>query len=285
MGIGQVDLHLHTHFSDGECSPSVVVRMAADCGMKLIAITDHETIGGLAEASAAAQAARLAFIPGIEINTASEHEQHILGYFIDPEKPAILDACAHYSALRRARMDHLLRDLTGQGVPLTLQQVERQSTGGHVGRLHVAAALVAAGHADSIEEAFRRYLSGASYRRVPRPRPSAEEGIAAIRAAGGCAVLAHPHSLRLSLPELGERLAALKAMGLVGLECHYNCYGPEMVNAYMELAERHDLIVTGGSDFHGPSAKPGVEVGRGKNGAFQFGDLDVFDRLRAVAGR
>lgn len=281
--MGQVDLHLHTYFSDGECSPSAVVRMAADCGLKLIALTDHETVGGLAEASSAAQAAQIAFIPGIEINTASDHEQHILGYFIDPENPAILEACAHYRVLRRERVDHILHYLSGLGVSLTWQQVERQSGSGHAGRLHIAAALVAAGCAGSIEEGFRRYLTGASYRRIPRPRPSAEAGIAAIRAAGGCAVLAHPHSLRLSVSELGETLAALKAMGLVGLECHYNCYEPEMVDAYVQLAKKHGLIITGGSDFHGPTAKPGVEVGSGKGGALQFDDLGVFGRLRAAS--
>jgi predicted metal-dependent phosphoesterase TrpH len=131
-------------------------------------------------------------------------------------------------------------------------------------------------------EAFRLHLSGKEFRKIPRPKPTAEEAISAIKAARGAAVLAHPDSLRLDYDALSESIGELKAQGLAGIECHYGVYSREQTEAYVTIAARHGLIVTGGSDFHGPHVKPGVLIGTGKDDMLDFDDIDIVDRFTRV---
>jgi predicted metal-dependent phosphoesterase TrpH len=327
-----VDLHLHSDRSDGEYAPAEVVRLAAAAGLRVIALTDHDTTDGIAEAlaevaalnaeasapnaeaaavdaggaapDAEASAALAVFalsaapardrtrpagpfvcLPGVEITTEHAREQHLLGYLVDCESKPFRDFMKRLMALRRERADNILEYLNKKNVPLSYRQVRRLSDSGYIGRPQIAGALVRMGKAASIQEAFAEYLTGDEFRKVPRPKPTAEESIAAIRAAGGVAVLAHPDSLRLSGAELEARLKTLKGQGLAGLECHYGTYDRGQTKDYVRLANKLGLIVTGGSDFHGPHVKPDVLIATGKDGMLDFDDMTVIDRLKAAASR
>ncbi|MDR2487316.1 MAG: PHP domain-containing protein [Clostridiales Family XIII bacterium] len=276
-----VDLHLHTNRSDGQHPPAEVMRRAAAAGLRLVAVTDHDTTDGVHEAQQAAARLGIRCLPGIEISTKHAREQHILGYLIDIGHPKLVRMCAYFMALRKERCQHTLEYLAARGIVLTEGQIAEQATGGYIGRPQIAAAMVAAGHVPSIRDAFRYYLTGGDYRKVKRPKPTARESIDAIRSAGGIAVLAHPHSLRLSGKAFDDAVATLAHMGLGGLECHYADYGPELVAEYTRVAERYGLVVTGGSDYHGERVKPEVCIGTGTDSLFRFGDLDVEGKLRA----
>jgi predicted metal-dependent phosphoesterase TrpH len=281
--MGRVDLHLHTTHSDGQHRPSEVVRLASDAGLKLIAVTDHDTIGGLTEAAASAIDRNIAFIPGIEITTANEKEQHILGYYIDPAAEKLNEMCKWFMQMRNERIERTISFLRSSGVMITRADVEAEAPGAYLGRPHIAAAMVTAGYVRTRQEAFEKYLSTDEYRKIPRPKPSAAESIDAIRAAGGVAVLAHPGTLELSGEAMDARIEALKALGLGGIECHYGVYDRMKTDLYLDLAERHGLIATGGSDFHGAVVKPYVLIGSGKDHLLDYDDLSVAERLRTAA--
>ncbi|MDR1495767.1 MAG: PHP domain-containing protein [Clostridiales Family XIII bacterium] len=293
-----VDLHLHSNKSDGEYAPSRVVRLAAEAGLRVMALTDHDTTDGIDEAfsEAAAVNAECACdktrlskpflcLPGIEITTAHAHEQHILGYFIDHKAKPFRDFTERLMTLRGERTDNILEYLNRKGVRINYGEVKKFSNSSYIGRPQIAGAMARMGKVASIKDAFLKYLTGDEFRKVPKPKPTAEESIAQIRAVGGVAVLAHPDSLRLNDADLEASLKILKGQGLRGLECHYGIYDRERTRAYARLAEKLGLIVTGGSDFHGPRVKPGVLIATGKDGMLNFNDTDVTKRLKAATSR
>ncbi|MDR1028716.1 MAG: PHP domain-containing protein [Clostridiales Family XIII bacterium] len=279
--MGLVDLHLHTSVSDGEYAPATLMRLALAAGAGLVAVTDHDSTGGVAEGRAAALEAGLDFVPGIEISTDAENEQHILGYLIDIEDAGLRRACDGFLSMREERIARVLAYLAARGV--CPDRAEIGARGAYVGRPHIAAALVRAGCAASVEDAFRRYLTGEEFEKVNRPKPTARESIDAIRSAGGVAALAHPHSLRLEGEAFEAAIVGLRKLGLGALECHYGTYGPERRDAYVRMAERYGLVITGGSDFHGPRVKPGIEIATGRGGLLDFNDLGVVESLRIAA--
>ena len=284
MCVAKVDLHLHTNWSDGAHPPAEVMAMAAQAGLRVVSVTDHDTVAGIPEARAAAAKLGLIFLPGIEISTRAEGTQHLLGYLFDPDHPAMQAICNRFSEMRRTRIAWALAFLAKRGIRLTLQEVRETAGCDQLGRPHVAAAMVKAGYAESIQEAFQNHLGTVDYYREERPKPPASEGISAIRAAGGVAVLAHPHSLGQEPEVLARTVGALKEMGISGMECHYGTYGAEETQRYERLAKRLGLVVTGGSDFHGLAVKPHINIGSGEDGRFQFGDLAVVEKLKAAAG-
>jgi predicted metal-dependent phosphoesterase TrpH len=264
-----------------------------------MALTDHDTTAGIGEALAAAASLRgggadgpdlgsggsLVFIPGIEITTDHAHEQHILGYNIDHEDAGFSAFISRLMDMRRERADNILSYLKKNGVSLSYERTEALVNSGYIGRPQIAAAMVIEGYVGSIKEAFLSYLSGREFRKVPRPKPTAAEAISAIREAGGAAVLAHPGTLHLDDAELMDCVRGLKGQGLAGLECHYGEYGAERTAAYAAIAERLGLIVTGGSDFHGPSVKPEVRMATGKDGMLDFNGLGIAAELAAASCR
>jgi predicted metal-dependent phosphoesterase TrpH len=256
------------------------MTLARAAGLSIVSVTDHDSVAGLSEARAQAAKLGLTFVPGIEISTQARYEQHILGYCIDENAPDLIDFCDRVMAMRMEREERTLHYLKGKGVLIDKADVRRIAPGTYVGRPHIAAAMVEAGYAEDIRDAFIRYLSTDDYRKIKRPKPAAKEGVEAIVRAGGVAVLAHPHSLHLEHAELDEAVHALKDMGLGGLECYYGTYSPEQSAEYRSLAEKYDLVVTGGSDFHGKSVKPDVEIGTGKDGLLNYNDLEIVDKLQ-----
>jgi predicted metal-dependent phosphoesterase TrpH len=266
-----------------------------------MALTDHDSTDGIDDAlDAAARTSReraamtppdaFTCLPGIEITTEYSREQHILGYGIDHRSAPFLRLIERLRAFRRERTDNILSYLRQLGLPVRYEdigQLSDLSESGqagrddvYTGRPQIAAAMVRMGYVSTIKEAFARYLSGEEYRRrVPRPKPTAEESIAGIRDAGGVAVLAHPFSTGLRGDELAAHVGELMRLGLRGLECHYGVYDKAQTGECLGIANSLGLIVTGGSDFHGPVVKPGVEIATGKSHMLDFNDTSLAELL------
>jgi 3',5'-nucleoside bisphosphate phosphatase len=230
--------------------------MALDAGLSAIALTDHDTIAGIESAVAAASSARLEVIPGVEISTLVNFaEAHILGYFIDHRSPRLLDVLAVLRASRLKRAEMIISALALLGVDISWDQLHAAPSDGVIGRPHIAQALVDGGYASSVEQAFERYLNRGSLAYVERYKLSPVEAIRLIHDAGGVAVLAHPLNITELVPELATQ-------GLAGLEVFYRGYSPGQVSGLLSLARRHELIPTGGTDFHGRAEPYSVPLGR-----------------------
>jgi predicted metal-dependent phosphoesterase TrpH len=242
----RIDLHAHTHFSDGQLSPAELVARALARGLAALSITDHDSLEALEPARQAAASA-LELVPGIELSTAAEgYELHVLGYYLDPSHERLRERLDVFRHERLARVEAMVERLVALGAPIEASQVVRLAGPGVVGRPHVAAALVRAGHAESMDDAFKRYLGRQGNAYVPRPAFRPAEAIELIRDAGGVSVLAHPGA---QLPD--SMLERLKAAGLQGVEVWHPQHSAATRRRYRALAQRLDLIETGGSDFHG----------------------------------
>ena len=259
-----IDLHTHSTASDGSMSPSEIVRHAKEIGLYAIALTDHDTVDGVREALEEGNRLDVEVIPGIEISVEYKPEMHILGYF--PDKSNYFNIKKELDIIIKGREDRnfkIINKLNEFGVDINMDEVKKQAVGDIVGRPHIARVLVAKGYARSIDEAFDKYLSrdGKAYFRRFELKP--EIGIAAIKKAGGIPVLAHPIFLRKSFGELDKLLSTLKEFGLAGIEAYYSENTKEDTGNILRLAIKHELLVTGGSDFHG-TLKKGLQLGWGR---------------------
>ncbi len=279
--MGYADLHAHTTASDGSLSPTELVRLAANTGLAGLAVTDHDTTTGLQEASAAAQEAGIAFVPGVELSMKYEGHFHLLGYFIRPGHPGLDGRLAEIRQLRDLRNAAMVGKMNDLGLRIDLEEVESEAGGEVVGRPHMAMVLQKKGYVGSTQEAFDRFLTRGAPCYVPKAQLTPEEGIALVRAAGGVPTVAHPFTLHLEDAELERRLLEWRDHGLGGLECYYPAHSVEQTVYYLRLAERLRLVPTGGSDFHGAS-KPQVRLGCVYQG--QGIPTEMLNRLRAAAG-
>lgn len=246
---GIVDLHLHTLASDGRLSPTELVNMVAAKGVKVAAISDHDTTEGIAEARQAALAhTGLEIIPAIELSTDIPGDEiHMLGYFLqyeDEEFQAILTRFRE-GRLERGRL--MVERLESLGKPVDWERVQEIAGDGSVGRPHIALAMVERGYFKEPKEAFYDYLGRNGLAYVERKKMTPEEGVEMLARVGGSAVLAHPANLE----DLDTKVAELKEAGLVGMEVHYAMYPPETISRLLDVARRHELIPCGGSDYHG----------------------------------
>jgi predicted metal-dependent phosphoesterase TrpH len=258
-----IDLHTHSNASDGTLPPEEVVRLAKERGLRAIALTDHDTIDGLAEAEAAGKQAGLEVIPGVEISARHPGgSMHILGYFLEYEDRLLAERLEVLKQARKDRNPQIIAKLNGLGIPMTMETVERISGRGQMGRPHIARALYEGGYVRNIQEAFDIFLGNQGKAYVSKFRFPPEEAIEMIREAKGVPVLSHPFTLNLRNSEdLRERLQELKGLGLAGIEVYYPEHSPEQEALYLSLARELGLLITGGSDFHGDN-KPEVELGR-----------------------
>ena len=248
---GRIELHAHTHFSDGALSPAQLVALAEERGLSALAITDHDSVEGIEPARAAART--LEIVPGIEISSTLEgHDLHVLGYFIDGGSPALTARLLRFREERRTRAREILQRLAVLGVPVREEEVFEAAGPGVVGRPHIAQALLKSGHVPTIDAAFQRFLGvrGAAF--VPRPAFASSEAVRTIRDAGGVAVLAHPATIAARLVE------QLAASGLAGLEVWHPQHGAAAQKRWYEVARSLDLVPSGGSDFHGPHRGVGL---------------------------
>jgi 3',5'-nucleoside bisphosphate phosphatase len=260
-----IDLHMHSTCSDGTYSPSELVQRAKAAGVTRMALTDHDTVAGLSEARSEAERQGIAFIGGLEISAELQPgTMHILGYGFDEASPDLLDKLEYVQRARRERNPKIVEKLRVLGLELTMEEVAAKAGGTVVGRPHFAQVMVEKGYAQSTQEVFDKYLAKGKPAYLDKVRLSPEESVAAIRAAGGVAVLAHPLQLKAKddadLDAMVERLARA---GLQGMECYYRNHTEEDTRRFLALAERHGLFATGGSDFHGTN-RPHISLGTGE---------------------
>lgn len=254
----EADLHCHTTASDGILTPKELIRFAADLGLKGIGITDHDTIQGWKEAEEAGARYKIQILRGIELNTDWQgKEVHILGYEVDSSSGYLNDKLRSLSKEREQRMLEILERLTTQGIMICEDEVRQLAQGESIGRPHIAQVLMERGFVGNIREAFERYIGMGAPAYVARHKLTTEEGIELVRAARGIPVLAHP-----GMQRLGEEIPAWVEVGLQGIEVIHSEHKPEDVTRYKAIAQKYHLLTTGGSDFHGETRKPGVELGR-----------------------
>jgi hypothetical protein len=241
-----VDLHSHSTASDGAFAPAVVVQEAHKAGLSAIALTDHDTTAGLAEAVAEGQRLGIRVVPGVELSAVeSEHETHILGLHLGSTGP--IDArLAELREMRRTRAAKIVELLNTNGVRITFESVLEQAAGAAIGRPHVARALIAEGWAADSRDAFDRYLAAGRPGFVAKEQLSMRDAIAIIHAAGGIAVVAHPGQNGTR-----ERVEILMKDGLDGIEVRHPSHSNEDVLRLMALVEHFGLVPSGGSDWHG----------------------------------
>jgi predicted metal-dependent phosphoesterase TrpH len=249
----KIDLHTHSNCSDGTLTPAELVAHAAAAGVQVLALTDHDSTEGLAEAQHAAAALGMRFVCGVEISTSwRAQDLHVLGLWIDPNQPRLQALLKSQAELRRARMRSICQRLSKARLPGEALLAAVEARGGLPTRPHLAAAMVAAGLVARSEEAFRKYLAKGKSGHVSIHWPSLQETIGAIRAAGGVAVLAHPGRYRLSAGARRRLLEEFTASGGGALEIVSGGNGAQHVESSTVLALKHGLQGSVGSDFHGP---------------------------------
>jgi len=269
-----IDLHIHSTASDGSLTPSEIIHLAQELNLGAIAITDHDSLEGSKEAIEAGIPPSIKFVSGVEISAAyppffpGSGSFHILGYCIRLDDSALNQSLAKLRQARKSRNPEILRRLNRLGYPLSLEEVRREVGQGQIGRPHIARAMKAKGFVKSIDEAFDSFLGNDTPAYVDKYRIECADAVQTIRAAGGISVLAHPGLLNISNEnELNHLVGNLKQMGIKGIEVHYPEHTPQQTKKYAELAERYELLMTGGTDFHG-SIIPEIEMGSGNGSLF-----------------
>lgn len=269
-----IDLHTHSTCSDGTDPPARLPELASEAGCSALALTDHDTFGGLGEALARAQDLGVELVPGCEVSCAYRGKSaHVLVYFTSHEEGPFHDELGRLREDRVARNRRMISLLEELGVPITYDElVSRAAHEESAGRPHMALLLVEKGLSDSVQDAFDRWLARGRPAYVSKARVPPANIITLARASGGVAVLAHPLSLTLEPRELASAVEELADAGLTGIEAIYGRYTPDERHGLAQLAARLDLVATGGSDYHG-SVKPDLAVGTGR------GDLKVPDEV------
>jgi hypothetical protein len=291
-----IDLHTHSTASDGSMEPAALVRHAYELGLTAIALTDHDTVGGVGQALEEGARLGMEVIPGVEISVSlsswgplsytkpgtqqgvtsapsphqgvtsaepDEPEMHLLGYFFNGSYELLSDTLEDLRQKREQRNPKIIAKLNELGFDISLEEVTRKAAGGIVGRPHIARVLMEKGYTSSISEGFDRYLAAGRPAYFRKDKLTPEEGLAEIIRAGGVPVLAHPIYLGVRGRQLGKVLEKLKRAGLKGIEALYTENTQEQTDELLKLAQEYGLKVTGGSDFHG-SFKPDIEAGVGR---------------------
>ncbi|HZI37426.1 MAG TPA: PHP domain-containing protein [Acidimicrobiia bacterium] len=268
-----IDLHAHSTASDGSDEPAALMAIAARQGVSAVALTDHDTIEGLAEARGAAAEVGVRLVQGCELSCeVGSATMHLLVYFLTDGPGPLQDRLSGLQAARADRNRRIVAVLQDHGLDVTLDEILAEAGGGSVGRPHVAGVLLRKGYVTSVQEAFDVWLAKGRPAYLERERLLPADAIALAHASGAVAVLAHPTSLGYEGPVLEQFVAGLAADGLDGMECEYGRYTPELRAALRQMAGRLGLAVTGGSDYHG-RYKPDLALGSG------LGDLAVPDAL------
>ena len=276
--MAEVDLHLHTTYSDGRLTPTQLVDLAARRGLRVVAVTDHDSTEGLAEAmEAAAKYPGLTIIPGIELSTdIPGNEIHVLGYFINYIDSGFQSTLSEFRQGRLDRASRMVSNLQKLGISIDWERVLELSDGGAVGRPHIAQAMVEKGYIKYPREAFEKYIgrNGPAY--AERPKLTPGDAVKMILEVDGLPVLAHPARY---VDNLGRHLPGLKEAGLVGMEVYYKDYTLEEIGDLLGLCNKYDLIPTGGTDYHALGT-PG-EMEPGSAGP----PLEVARKLFSLSGR
>jgi len=274
LDLYEADLHCHTTASDGLLSPTELVQLAAELGLKGIGITDHDTIQGWKEAVEAGKHYQIRILKGLELNTEWQgKEVHILGYEVDSSSKVLTNQLRVLRNAREKRMLEILDRFKQLEINISVEEVQQFAIGESTGRPHIAQVLIERGYVQNIREGFERYIGKGAPAYVSRAKLTPEEGIRLIREADGVAVLAHPGVHRLE-----EGISGWVKSGLQGIEIFHSQHNLEDEKRYFEIAQEYRLLTTGGSDFHGEARKPGVNLGG-------WGvSLDVIQQILQIKG-
>ncbi len=272
-----IDLHFHSSFSDGRFTPEQLAEMVKSIGLKAASLTDHDTTAGLERFKNALEGTDVEFIPGVELSVTPPDENstmniHMLGYYIDINNSALQKALEEVRDGRESRNKKIIKKLNDLGFDITYDEVADYAGEDVVGRLHFAYALIGRKIVSQKQRAFDNYLGKGKPAYVERFRLTASDSIRLIREAGGLPVLAHPITLGLGYNNLYDFVSSLKDLGLVGMEIYYSEHKAKHIRDYLKIAEKLDLIATGGSDFHG-EGNDILHLGIG------FGNLNVPDSV------
>ncbi|MHB8103968.1 MAG: PHP domain-containing protein [Dehalococcoidales bacterium] len=272
-----VDLHFHSTASDGKLKPAALIAKAAELGLKIISLTDHDSVAGIAPALEAAKAfPGLTLIPGVEISTdLPDGEAHILGYFIDYASPDFERELEKFRDSRMGRGRRMVEKLGGLGIKIDWARVQAIAGDGSIGRPHVAQAMLEKGYVKTFEEAFDKYIGHGGPAYVEREKMTPEEAVALILRAKGIPVLAHPFTIK----DPATMVKNLKKAGLAGIEAYYKDNTAAVIHTTLRLSEKYRLKATGGTDYHGI----------GNSGEVMLGATEVplaaAEKLMALAGK
>ncbi len=257
-----IDLHTHTVCSDGSMTARELVRHAKESGLSAVAVSDHDSVDGVADALDEGKRIGIEVIPAIELSAQSNTETHILGYFIDTENPALREKLRYARTVRDERQNEICQKLNGLGFAVSMDEVRELAGSDILCRAHFARLMVKKGYVGSVKQAFDEYLANGRPAFSGREALTDAEAVRLINGAGGMAFCAHLHLTRKTGAELEEFLLRLKAEGLAGVEGYYTEYTPQMQEEYQSLAARLGLCISGGTDFHG-AFKPHISIGKG----------------------
>jgi predicted metal-dependent phosphoesterase TrpH len=270
----RIDLHIHSTASDGTFSPLEILNLAQSINLGAISITDHDTIDGTKEALAIGIPPSIDFLTGVEISAVPPAHFsfpgsfHILGYAINIDDSILNQTLVKLQEARKKRNPRIIELLNHMGFELTLNEIRKDFGECQLGRPHIAKQMVKKGFVQSVSEAFDKYLAKGQPAYVDKYRIDCDRAIEVIRNAGGIPVLAHPVLLEIKNDDVLEKLiVCLKEMGLKGIEAYYPEQPPDLTARYIKIADRHGLLITGGTDFHG-SIKPEIKMGSGRGNFF-----------------
>lgn len=285
-----IDLHVHSTESDGTLSPEEVVLAAKEAGLSALALTDHDTASGVKKAASAAAACGIELVPGIELSTQyqlsssenGEKEVHVVGLYIDPDNAALQQKTAEFRACRDSRNEKMIEALQKEGFSITMQALLAENPDSVITRANIARYLYDHGEIKSIQEAFDKYIGDGCRCYVGRFKVTPMEAVTLIHEAGGIAILAHPLLYHMSLVSLQRLIDDLKAVGLDGIEALYSTHTTGEEQLVRKLAAENDLLISGGSDFHGAN-KPAIHLGTGRGHLYI--PYSVLDAIKKAAGR
>lgn len=270
-----IDLHVHSNKSDGTYAPAELIPLAKAADLSAFALTDHDTVAGVAEARAAGEQAGIRVIAGVELSAAYEGKDiHIVGLNLDETSEELLSTMAYYRQARESRNDKMALLLQKKGFDVTPAKLRERFPDAVITRAHYARYLMEQGYIESIADAFAHYIGDGGPCYVPKEYIPLEQAIALILRAGGHPVLAHPFQYRLAGDELEKLVRIAKECGLQGIEALYSTHSDIQTRYVKELAAKNDLFISGGSDFHG-SNKPKISLGTG------YGNLRIPEALLA----
>jgi predicted metal-dependent phosphoesterase TrpH len=274
-----IDLHTHSTRSDGTFEPAEIVRRAADLGLEVVALTDHDTTAGLDEALAAGREIGVEVVPGVEFSAEYDGTSvHVLCYWMDPMNDELQAELSRLRDSRFRRGEMMVEKLQELGYPVSFERVREIAGGGNIVRPHVAQAMVEAGIVETEQEAFDRFIADGGSAHVPKHALHPVDAVGVILRAGGLCVLAHPGmwGAQTSVPE--DLIEAMADAGMQGLEVDHTDHDERARAHYRAVAERLDLVPTGGSDCHGTRYDP-IRLGT------SLCDPNAFAALRALAAR
>lgn len=263
-----IDLHVHSNYSDGTLSPSELIDLGLKNNLSVIALTDHDTLAGIDEAQRAVSLKRdkgfkITLVPGVEISVFYKgHDIHILGLLIDHYNPSLNKALDQANNSRNIRNEKIARNFRNDGIPITLEKLQENSENSVITRAHFAMYLVEHGYAKSTNDAFKRFLCKGSPYYVSRDYLSAEKGIEMIHGANGLAFIAHPLLYGFTQSQVVKMIEDFKKMGIDGIEAIHSSNTKAQKNFLVGLANKNNLLITGGTDFHG-DVKPDIALGKG----------------------